>query len=215
MTWVRSYLTSSIGKKQVMAVTGLLLCGFLVAHVSGNYLLLAGRDAFNAYADGLKSFGPLFYVAEIGLLALFGLHIALGILVTVENRRARPARYVVYSSRGTRTFSSNKMLLTGVLILIFLLIHIWNFRLADLSGTTLYDVVVGHFQNTGYVVYYVFSSCVVGVHVAHGFQSAFKSLGLEHAKYTPWIRALGLCFAWGVALSYSFLPIWARFLSNE
>jgi succinate dehydrogenase / fumarate reductase cytochrome b subunit len=201
-------------KEAVMAVTGLLLCGFLVAHVSGNYLLLSGRDAFNAYAEDLKSFGVLFYVAEVGLLELFGLHIVLAIVVTRENRRARPVPYVVYRSRGTRTFSSNKMFLSGVLILVFLLIHLWTFRFADLSGTTLYDVVMTHFQNIGYVAYYVFFSCVVAVHVAHGFQSAFKSLGLEHAKYTPWIRVVGLLFAWGVALSYSFLPIWACFLSD-
>jgi succinate dehydrogenase / fumarate reductase cytochrome b subunit len=214
MTWFVKYLATSIGKKQAMAVSGLLLCGFLVSHLSGNFLLFAGREAFNEYADTLKSFGPLFYVAEVLLAAVFLIHIGLAVKLTAENRRARPVAYAVDGNRGASTKASAHMFVSGGLILVFLLIHLWSFRLADLSETTLYDVVMTKFQNPLYVLYYVFSSSVVGFHVWHGFQSAFKSLGFDHPKYTPCLERLGKLFAVGMGAGYSSLPVWACFLSG-
>jgi len=215
MSWVTSYFASSIGKKNLMAVTGLLLCGFLVAHLSGNMLLVVGADAFNAYAEALTSNRFLLYTAETILFLIFASHIALATLLTVENRRARPNRYVVKGTRGMSTIASKNMYVTGIIVLVFLVIHLYNFRFADLEGTTLYDVVASYFQNPVWVVYYVLSSCVLGVHVWHGFQSAFKSLGIEHSQYTPFIRRVSWLFAIAVAIGYSFLPIWLHFQGGE
>jgi succinate dehydrogenase / fumarate reductase cytochrome b subunit len=214
MSWFVKYLTSSIGKKQCMAVSGLLLSGYLVIHLAGNCLVFLGREAFNEYAAGFKANLVFLYTAEVILAGIFIAHIGLGALLTLENRRARGSRYAVKGTRGARTFASYTMFPTGLIVLVFLIVHLINFRFADLSRTTLYDVLVETFASFGYVAFYVFSSCVLGVHLWHGVQSAAKSLGLDHPVYTPYIEALGKLFAVVMAAGYSSVPIWVYFFVN-
>ena len=211
MSWFAGLISSSIGKKQLMALTGLLLCGFLSTHLAGNYLLLVGRDAFNAYAETLTSNKLFLYTAETILFSIFAVHIGLACKLTLQNRAARPVRYAVRGSRGNSSFASRNMFVTGLIVLVFLVLHLIHFRLADTSTATLYDIVEERFRSIPYVVYYVFSSCVLGIHLWHGFQSAFRSLGIEHPKYTPILVCLGRLFAVVCAIGYSVLPVFMYF----
>lgn len=209
MTWFFKAASTSIGKKQIMALTGLGLCGFLVAHLSGNFLLFAGRDAFNAYANWISKH-PLVIPAEAGLLALFGVHIALAVRVTLQNWRARPHRYVVRASEGARTFASATMWLTGLITLVFLVLHLIHFRFAeDEAKQDFYRLVTTAFHSPVYVIWYVFAVCALGLHVAHGLQSAVRTLGFLHGKYTPLVTWVSRLFGVAMAVGYGSIPIWA------
>jgi len=210
MAWLSKVARSSVGKKQIVALTGLALCGFLVVHLAGNLLLFAGQEAFDGYVETLTS-NPLIIPAEVILALLFLGHIALAIRVTWENRRARPGRYTVSATRGERTVASSTMIASGLVVLVFLVLHLIDFKVAYEEGTSLYQLVVSKFQGPFYVIWYVFAVCVLGLHVSHGVQSSFRSLGLMHAKYTPIVEALGTIFAVIVAVGYASLPLYAYF----
>ncbi len=122
-------LKSTIGKKLVMAVTGLLLFGFLVTHVAGNLLLFVGEEAFNDYAHMLES-NPLLPLAEVGLLALFGVHIACAISLTLQNKKARPTPYEEKQWAGARSLGSSTMIISGMLVTLFLVVHLYDFRIS-------------------------------------------------------------------------------------
>ncbi len=210
MAWLSKIARSSIGKKQIVALTGLALCGFLVVHLAGNLLLFAGQEAFDGYVEVLSSH-PLIIPAEVILALLFLGHIALAIRVTWENRRARPTRYTVSATRGERTVASSTMIASGLVVLVFIILHLIDFKVAWEKGTSLYDLVVSKFQGPFYVIWYVFAVCVLGLHVSHGVQSSFRSLGVVHPKYTPVIETIGKVFAVIVVVGYASLPIYAYF----
>ncbi len=210
-------LKSSIGKKQVMAVTGLALCGFLVPHLTGNFLLFKGEAAFNAYALFLHQI-PGFLFIELGLAVMFILHIYLGIAVTRENRKAKSSRYAVNGSKGAKTFASSTMIYTGIILLAFLLIHVIGLRLNpdvvnEPGNVNVYQKLAEIFTSLPYVILYVFASCAVGVHISHGFQSAFQSLGLTGPGFTPFIKKVSVAFGVLLAVGYSSLPIY-MYLNN-
>jgi succinate dehydrogenase / fumarate reductase, cytochrome b subunit len=179
MTWLRRTLASSLGKKYVMAVSGLLLVGFLVVHLSGNLLLYFGRDggSFDAYAAALDS-NPLLPIAEIGLALLFVVHIATALRVSFENREARSQGYAVRASMGRRTLASTSMLVTGLVILVFLVVHIYDFRVGKLlvePSTSLAGLVRKRFATPLGLGIYLVGVAAVAVHLRHAFRSAFQS----------------------------------------
>lgn len=203
---------SSIGRKQLMAVTGLSLCGFLVPHLTGNLLLIKGEEAFNAYAVFLHSIPGFIYV-EFALALMFILHIYLGISLTMENRKARSSRYAVNGSKGAINFANKTMPLTGIWILIFLVAHVVGLRLnpevmTSPEGVNVFQIIDQMFANPAIVGFYVFSSCVLGFHVGHGFQSAFQTLGLVSNGFTPFIKKVSVAFGFLMAIGYSVLPIY-------
>ncbi|HSO19012.1 MAG TPA: succinate dehydrogenase, partial [Desulfosarcina sp.] len=126
MNWITGTLGSSIGKKLMMAVTGFSFCGFLVTHLAGNLTIYGGRDAFNSYAEHLHSLGPLVTAAELVLLTLFLVHVGTGVILFLQNLKARPVRYAVNKNAGGRTLGSATMPYTGVLILAFIVFHLLN-----------------------------------------------------------------------------------------
>lgn len=210
MSWFVATLTRSIGKKLCVALTGLALCGFLVAHLAGNLLLYVGPEAFNHYAEALTK-NPLLPVAEIGLLSIFVVHMVLALYSTWENWRARPEPYRGKRAEGGRTIGSSTMWITGPLILIFLVVHLLDFRLAEGGGKTLHALVVEHFRSLPNVLAYAAAMLLVGIHVSHGFQSLFRSLGLVHPKYTPFVTRLGWAFAIVVVVGFGSIPFWIYF----
>jgi succinate dehydrogenase / fumarate reductase cytochrome b subunit len=222
MSWLITYLNSSVGKKNAMAVTGILLCGFLVSHVLGNFLLFVGPDAFNTYAYTLTS-NPLIYVAEAILLAIFLSHLALAARLNIENYKARPSRYFVSKTCGEATFASRTMPITGAIIFIFLIIHLLQFKFGAYYETTvdgvimrdLYKLVIESFENPLNVALYVFVGLATAVHVTHGFKSAFQSLGFNHPKYSPLIGWVSCGFALFIALGYCSLPIYCGFQGGQ
>lgn len=201
-------IQSSIAKKLLVATAGLLLCGFLVTHLAGNLFLLAGEESFNHYAEALEE-NPLIVPAEIVLAALFMAHILSSLKVKLENRKARPVAYAQYHSKGGRSLGSRTMIFSGLLLLTFLVIHIRTFKFGD-KTYGLFNLVATSFQNFWYMLFYVVAMLFLGLHLSHGFGSAFQTLGLAgHPKYKPLIQRTGFLFALLIAGGFAFLPVWA------
>jgi succinate dehydrogenase / fumarate reductase cytochrome b subunit len=206
------FLESSIGKKIMVALAGLLLCGFLITHLAGNLFLFAGAPAFNRYAEFLES-QALLPLAEGGLALLFLIHIALSVRARLANMAARPVAYEMYAGKGARTPGSSTMAITGSLVLLFLVVHVATikYQVGGAKGPDLFAHVTGWFRNPLYAGFYVLALAGVGLHLSHGVQSAFQTLGLNHPRYTPAIKALGLAFAVLVALAFASMPIYFGF----
>lgn len=213
MSWLTTTLGSSIGKKLMMAVTGLSFIGFLAAHLAGNLTVYGGADAFNSYAEHLQALGPLLNVARAVLLTLFVIHIIAGLVLFLQNLKARPQRYHQYKSPGGRTLGSATMPYTGLLILMFVIFHLMNFTFVDKTGTTVFQIVSTAFQNPVYVGMYILAMAIVAIHVSHGFWSLFQTLGLNHAKYMPAIMTAGILLSLIFGLGFGFLPIYISFIA--
>jgi len=213
MNWITGTLGSSIGKKLMMAITGLSFIGFLAAHLAGNLTIYGGKEAFNSYAEHLHSLGPLLTVAELVLLTFFLVHVITGVILFLQNLKARPVRYAVNKTAGGRTFGSATMPYTGALLLAFIVFHLLNFHFVDKSGTTIFNIVSDAFSNSGYVLIYILAMVVAAVHVSHGFWSAFQTLGANHPKYMPLMRTVGIAFAVVVGIGFGFLPIYIFLLA--
>ncbi len=191
MSWVVQTLTSSLGKKYIMALTGSLLGGFLLVHAAGNASIFWGREAFLSYAEHLHALGFLLGAAEIVLSALFLAHVITWLLLFVGNYRARDARYAVSGSGGGRTWGSRTMPYTGLIILCFLGIHLYNFHFDD-TGRTIADSVAEVLGRPLYTVIYSIGLLALALHMSHGFWSMFQSVGINHPRYDLFIR----CCAW-------------------
>ena len=212
MKWLLTTLGSSIGKKLMMAVTGLSFIGFLAGHLAGNLTIYGGGDAFNSYAEHLHSLGILVNVAEVVLLSLFTVHVLCGLLLFWQNNTARPLGYSVNRNPGGKTIGSATMPYTGLFILAFIVFHLANFHFVDKTNTTIFQIVSTAFQNPAYVGVYVLAMVVVALHVSHGFWSLFQTLGLNHPKYMPAINAGGWILSAVFALGFGFLPIYIAFI---
>ena len=193
-----------------MANTGLMLCGFLIVHLAGNMLIYAGPDAFNGYAAQLTSNKVILYTAEVILFTIFATHIGLAAKLTIENRMARGGvRYAVNAQAGDMTFATKTMPLTGAWTLIFMLLHLVNFKFADHSGALgLYGVVQAHFQNIGWASYYIVSMALLGFHVGHGLQSALQTFGINHHKYQDMIKNISIGFGVFIFAGFSSFPVY-------
>ena len=192
-----------------MALTGLLLCGFLVAHLGGNLFLFKGPAAFNHYANSLEE-NPLLPLAELGLAVLFLVHIVTAIKVRIENKQSRPIEYEKYSASGGRTWGSATMIFSGLLLLVFLIIHLKTFRFQT-DRSDIYSMVIRAFKNPFYSLFYVVAMGALALHLSHGFQAGFQSLGVNHSKYTPWIKRFGLAFAVVISVGFASMPLWVGF----
>jgi len=210
-----NYLNSSIIKKQTMGVAGLLLCGFITMHFLGNLLIFVGPEAFNLYAHTLTS-NPLIYAAEAGLLAIFLVHIGVGVKLTIENNNARPQKYYMKQPTGRgANFSSSTMPYTGIIILIFVILHILGLKFGTYYETSydgvkmrdLYRLVIEYFRQPSAVLGYVVAMLSLGIHLRHGFWSAFQSLGFNHPKYNNLLILISKAFAFIMAIGFSSLPI--------
>lgn len=254
-----STFSYSIGKKLIMGLTGLLLIVFLVEHLIGNLLLLSGPRAFNEYAEFMGG-NMIVRVLEVGLFAGFLFHIVDGLWLWAQNRKARPVRYAVKSGNRNSSWFSRNMATTGVVILIFLILHLATFFIdarfgADISfgvdggnyhpegwvsnpqglnldlpaeatpadvydaiglpegaHVSMYHKAAWHFSIPWYSAIYIVCMVILAMHLVHGFQSAFQTLGLNHSKYTPIIKALGYGYAILIPAGLASIPI--AFLIN-
>jgi succinate dehydrogenase / fumarate reductase cytochrome b subunit len=212
MNWLTNTFGSSVGKKMMMAVTGLFFCVFLMLHLAGNLTLYMGKDVFNSYAQHLHSLGPLLTLAEWGLLIFAVIHISTGLLLFYQNLKARPTRYAVNKRAGGRTLGSATMPYTGVILLLFVIYHLFNFHFVDKTHTTIFQIVSNAFAQPGYVLIYTFAMIIAAVHVSHGFWSAFQTLGANHPKYTPFLRGLSIVFSLIVGIGFGFIPVYVSLL---
>lgn len=208
MNWYLFILGSSVGKKILMAVTGLGLIGFLAVHLLGNFMAFAGAAAFNGYAAKLHSLQPYLSVFNIGLAALGIVHIVIGALLFLENLKARPTRYQVYKNPGGRTVASDTMPYTGALIFIFVILHLFKFTFTDKSIVPIYQQMAATFANPIWVVVYVVAMVIVAVHISHGFWSMFQTLGLNHSSHMALIMKLGLVVTLLFGIGFGILPVY-------
>jgi succinate dehydrogenase / fumarate reductase cytochrome b subunit len=219
MNWLSDFFSSTIGRKVVMALTGLFLILFLVVHLIGNLQLLHSDEgrAFNLYAKFMTS-NPLIVTISIVNFGFIFIHIIWAAILTRRNRAARgPVGYAV--NRNSSTATSRNMGILGTLILIFLVIHLRGFWYqthfgdiprVDYDGVeakNLFAVVNEAYSQVWYVVVYVVSMAVVGFHLYHGFGSAFQTLGLNHVKYNAIVRFAGVAFSIVVPLLFALIPI--------
>ena len=211
MSWLFKTLSTSVGKKLIMATTGLCFCCFLVVHLFGNLTIYGGKGMFISYVNHLHAFGPLIHVAEVGLLVCALLHVTTGFTLAYQNYMSRPIKYQVDKRGGGRTFGSSTMPYTGAILVLFIISHLIGFHFADHSTRTVYDIVNQAFRDHIIVSYYVFAMLVAAVHVSHGLWSAFQTLGLNHEKYMPMIEKLGLLFSVAVGAGFGFIPIWISY----
>jgi succinate dehydrogenase / fumarate reductase cytochrome b subunit len=218
--WFLRVLSSTIGKKFVMAITGLLLCGFLMFHLAGNMLLLVGPNAYNRYAHALHSQEWLIKIAEAGLLGLFLLHVLLAISTSLDNSAARRVSYEEKESkiddRIVGLGAENWMFATGAIVLGFLIWHISDFTLqtspfVDYAGKEPYDKAIAILHTPVSFWVYLVGVLALAIHLLHGFQSALQSLGLHHPKYNALLRGLGTVVMVLVALGFAVFPLWAIF----
>jgi succinate dehydrogenase / fumarate reductase cytochrome b subunit len=208
LNWYLFIFGSSVGKKMLMAVTGLGLMGFLAVHLLGNVMAFAGAEAFNGYAAKLHSLQPYLSVFNIGLAALGLLHIVIGTILFFENLKARPTRYHVYKNPGGRTIGSNTMPYTGILILIFVIFHLFKFTFVDKSATPIYQLMAATFTNPLWAAFYVAAVVIVSVHISHGFWSMFQTFGINHPHHMPVIIKLGLLVTFVFGIGFGILPIY-------
>ena len=220
-------LSTTVGQKILMAITGLSLCGFLVAHLGGNLKLYAGEQAFNDYAHALHSLGPLLAAAEVGLFATFALHIGLAISTAAMNRIARHKEYAIKETKQGIFIlpgggASNWMMLTGLLVLAFLVTHILDMKLKANPGVDYSSVmdeknqidsefhdVKAVLSTTLNAVIYITGIVALGIHLSHGVRSALQTLGINHKRWNMLLKIGGMLFAWGIAAGFISLVVWA------
>ena len=213
MNWLISTLGSSIGKKLMMAITGLGFIGFLLVHLIGNLTLYSGRDLFTSYVKHLHTLGPLITVAELGLLFFAVVHVLIGTLLFYENLVARPVRYKVNKNAGGRTIGSITQPYTGFIILAFIIIHLINFHFAEHTDESLYLLISTAFANPLYVGIYIIAMIVVAIHISHGFWSLFQTFGASHPKYMPFIKGVGIVVSLIFGIGFGFIPIFISFIA--
>jgi succinate dehydrogenase / fumarate reductase, cytochrome b subunit len=232
----RTPLLTTVGKKYVMAFSGLALVGFVITHLLGNLTLYSrSGDPFNAYAFKLHSFGILLVLAEIGLLGVFLVHILFAFGAKRSHWAARPQGYKVWRSKGgpkghqeglktPSNLSSRNMIISGVALLAFVALHVWQFRFgpglgegytATIHGEEardLHRLIVETFKNPAWTALYVVMMIFLGLHLRHGFWSAFQSAGLTRRDTSPVIMALGVTLSVVLAVGFLFIPVFIYFV---
>lgn len=212
-------LKSQVGRKILTGITGLGLIIFIILHLLGNLQLFGDAQAFNEYTYALESMGWFLYVLEAGLVFAFLLHAYLGVSIWWKRRNARPKGYEKYQSKGGpshMTWASKSMIFTGIVLLIFLVIHIDTFKfgatdMITVGGQEMRDLkslVIATFQEPLYAFGYTFVMILLGFHLGHGFWSAITSLGMKHNQYSAFIYTVGIIFAVLMAVGFLFIPLY-------
>lgn len=213
-------IKSSLARKYWMAASGLFLIIFLTQHFTINFLSVVSEDAFNNTSHFMGTNPLVQYILQPILLAGVLFHFIMGFVLEIQNRKARPVKYAINSPSANSSWMSRNMIVTGIMVLLFLGLHFYDFWIpeiktkyinGDMSGLNTngnyryYEELVHKFADPVRVVIYVLSFIFLSLHLLHGFQSAFQSLGARHPKYTPLIKKLGNLFA--VAIPFGFIVI--------
>ena len=219
MSWVRDFLGSSVGKKAVMAVTGIVLFGFVLAHMVGNLKLYQGAEKMDAYAHWLREIGTpglppsgVLWILRLILLLAVALHFWSAAQLTIDNRRARPVRYRQHQAVKA-DYASRTMVWGGVIIALFVIYHLahftWGFAWAHpdfVYGSVYHNVVTG-FRVWWVSAFYIVAQVALGFHLYHGLWSLFQSLGLNNPRFNPWRRHFARVFAVVISVANISFPI--------
>jgi succinate dehydrogenase / fumarate reductase, cytochrome b subunit len=215
---VTGFYRSSVGKKMIVAITGIILILFVIGHLLGNLQIFLGPEWINGYSQHLRDLGPLLWLIRIFLLATVIVHIYVTIRLAIDNRRARPQRYLE-RDYVKATFASRHMVMSGLVVLAFIIYHLAHFtvRVTDRRFTLLkadplghydvYSMMVYGFQNPLVCAFYVLGLFLLTLHLSHGSSSFFQSLGLNNEKLTPRLAVGGRIFAWLLFLGYTSIPV--------
>lgn len=204
-----------------MGVTGLAWSLFVLSHMIGNMLIFVGPDAYNKYSHALIT-NPAIYLAEAGLLLTLAFHVYDGIMLTMKNKWARPQKYAMPTNgKKAARFQSKWMIFHGSMILIFVILHLITFKYGTHYSTTvdgvemrdLHKLVIEVFQSPGYVAWYVVCMILLGLHLSHGFYSAFASIGFYHPRYSPVLSKVGYLYAVIIALGFISQPVYVYFFA--
>jgi len=205
-------LTSSIGRKWIMAVTGMLLFGFVLGHMTGNLLVYLGPEALNEYGDFLREFlhGAGLWIARAGLLAAVGLHIWAAISLTIENNAARPTGYR-RAHHEASTYASRTMIWGGPILALFIVFHLLHFTTGQahpsfVHGDVYHNVIVG-FSNPVVVGVYVVAMLALGLHLYHGVWSMLQTMGLNHPRYNAMRKTAATAFAAVIVIGNVSMPV--------
>lgn len=212
------FYRSSIGKKIIVASTGIILIVFVIGHLLGNLQIFIGPDWINGYSEHLRELGPILWLIRIFLLVTVITHIYVTIQLAIENRRARPNAYIA-KQYVKATFASRHMVMSGLIVLAFIIYHLAHFtvRVTDprfgllkadpLGHYDVYSMMVYGFQNYYVSAFYVLGLFLLALHLSHGSSSFFQSLGFNDKKMTPRLALGGRIFAWLIFIGYSSIPI--------
>jgi succinate dehydrogenase / fumarate reductase cytochrome b subunit len=215
---ISTLLHSSIGRKMVVAVTGLVLILFVIGHLLGNLQIYLGPEWINSYSQHLRDLGPLLWAIRAFLLVSVLLHIYFTILLAIENRRARPERYKK-KEHVKATWASRHMALSGLVVLAFIIFHLLHFTGRNfnahfplltndpLNRHDVYSMMVYGFQNVYASGFYILALFLLTIHLTHGSSSFFQSLGLNNKRLTPRLTFAGRVFAWLLFIGYASIPI--------
>lgn len=220
-------IRSTVAQELLVGITGICLVGFVLAHLAGNLLLFAGPEAFNGYAEKLASLGALLWVLRFGLLTAFILHVTLAAKLARANRQARAQRYEVYAYAGRKNLATRSMIYTGLTILLFLLLHLWDFTFGPRTGKItvvpmfgdaeslgLFGLVWNSFANPIHAILYIIAVSVVGLHLSHAISSVLVTLGIlpdaatRHAEIAA--KAIGIL----VAVGFASIPLYVLVRSH-
>lgn len=216
---------SSIGRKVVMALSGLFLLVFLLQHLVINLLSVISPEAFNGASQFMGTNPIVQFVAQPILIAGILIHYVMGIVLTIKNKKARPVGYIVDNQAANSSWVSRNMIITGIMIFLFLVLHMKEFWLheitvkfieGDMSGLKNPEIADSGFRywdelnakffgNHIYAVVYTVAFIFLGLHLAHGFSSTFQSVGFRHGKYTPALEKAGK--AYSVIVPFLFIVI--------
>jgi len=212
MNRVSRFYKSSVGKKVVMAVTGVIGIGFLILHVLGNLLAFRGAGALNSYSHFLKSTGELLWGLRVVLIVAVILHVIAAYQLTMQNRAARPDGYARYEPEAS-TFASRTMRWGGVLLLIFIVVHILHFTTGTIRPAgfftpgDVYANVVGSFRIWWVVLFYVVAMIALGAHIFHGAWSSVRTLGVARPSENPLHKRVALILALFLWLGFTSVPV--------
>jgi succinate dehydrogenase / fumarate reductase, cytochrome b subunit len=212
-----SFFTSSIGRKWVVALTGLALFGFVVGHLVGNLQIFIGRESINRYGAFLQGLGELLWLVRIGLLAMLVLHVVFTIKLRLESRSAQPERYAV-RKRLASSFSARMMMWSGLMVLCFIIFHLLHFTTQSiypefksfedsLGRHDVYRMMVDGFNNKAASAFYIVGVGLLAMHLNHGIQSLFQTLGWNSGKVRPLFEKGGQAFSWLIFLGYASIPV--------
>lgn len=214
------YFSSTVGRKQIMALAGIGLCLFVLLHASGNMFMFISPEAYNRYGHSITS-NPLIYIAEAGLIAIFVAHIMSGIILTIRNRRARNEGYAVASHGDKRTsYTTKTMAAQGLVILAFVVLHLITFkygpyyetRVDDQVVRDLFQLVYEVFQSSSYVIWYIVALLILCFHLSHGLYSSLQTIGcLTNPKYSLAAKRVSIFYGLLVSVLFISQPIYMFF----
>jgi succinate dehydrogenase / fumarate reductase cytochrome b subunit len=212
-----SYFSSSTGKKFLMAVSGLALVGFVIAHLVGNLQIFEGPEALNRYSAFLKGLGELLWIARIGLLVMVAIHIWTAVSLTLENRAARPVAYA-QKDYVEASYASRTMHWSGFIVLAYIIYHLMHFTflkvhtqysgfIDDKGRHDVYRMVVMSFQQPAIAITYIVANFLLATHLSHGIYSMFQSLGLVGETVRPKLKCTANIIGYGIFLGYASIPL--------